>query len=351
MKGKESRDAGWAAFNIDADGNQFDFTVALGGSTVGYRTPDSPHILLTKLTDTAICRISIQRPGQGPATNAKRLEIICPWHGNDELDLAAECVQQLSTALRLYKPIPFSIARWQRPRAGTSPRQNTERYSLKGAELRRFRDFSLRLLDFHVSRNLFRHARYLPDDLEDDVRELLGGSREHEARVLKAEPHIMIAADLFEKALDGPGIAPELRLVLLMMALESLFSADDKSELAFRMSLRIAVLNGSSHAHRKEMFEALKDLYDSRSRLVHGSWYRGGKGFVRVSDTQLGVLRNVVRASILYFLALKELPKEQLLKALDRAVFDRREIEELRVKANGYWGLETSEERILAAQW
>jgi len=256
MKGKESRDAGWAAFNIDADGNQFDFTVALGGSTVGYRTPDSTHILLTKPTDTAICRISIQPPGQGSATNARRLEIICPWHGNDELDLATECVQQLSTALRLYKPIPFSIARWQKPRAGRAPRQNTERYSLKGADLRRFRDFSLRLRDFHVSRNLFRHARYLPDDLEDDVRELLGGSREHEARVLKAEPHIMIAADLFEKALEGPGIAPELRLVLLMMALESLFSTDDKSELAFRMSLRIAILNGSSDAHRKEMFEA-----------------------------------------------------------------------------------------------
>jgi hypothetical protein len=55
--------------------------------------------------------------------------------------------------------------------------------------------------------------------------------------------------------------------------------------------------------------------------------------------------------SILYFVALKDLPKEALLKALDRAVFDRREIEWLRVKANGYWGLETSEERILTAQW
>lgn len=161
----------------------------------------------------------------------------------------------------------------------------------------------------------------------------------------------MIAADLFEKALEGPNVAPELRLVLLMMALESLFSTDDKSELAFRMSLRIAVLNGSSDAHRKEMFEALREFYDSRSRLVHGSWYRGSKGFVRVSDTELGVLRNVVRASILYFVALKELPKEELLKALDRAVFDRREIDELRVKANGYWGLETSEERILTAKW
>jgi hypothetical protein len=104
MKGKETHDTGWVAFNIDADGNQFDFTVALGGSTVGYRTPDSTQILLTKLTDKAICRVSIQPAGRGPRTDARRLEIICPWHGDDELDLAAECVQQLSTALRLYKP-------------------------------------------------------------------------------------------------------------------------------------------------------------------------------------------------------------------------------------------------------
>src|SRR5947208_3342557 len=104
MKGKETRDAGWAVSNIDADGNQFDFTVALGGSTVGYRTHDSTRILLPKPSDTAICRISIQPPGQGTRPTARRLEIVCPWHGDDELDLAAECVQQLSTALRLYKP-------------------------------------------------------------------------------------------------------------------------------------------------------------------------------------------------------------------------------------------------------
>lgn len=356
MRSKETHDAGWVASNIDTDGNQFDFTVALGGSTVGFRTPDSTQILLTKLTDTAICRISIQPPSRGPATNARRLEVICPWHGDDELDLATECVDQFSTALRLYKPIPFAIARWQRPKAGRRPTNRqaspgTGRYSLKGADLRRFRGFSLRLLDFHVSRNLFRHARYLPDDLEEDGRELLGGSREHEARVLKAEPHIMIAADLFEQALDGRGITPELRLVLLMMALESLFSTDDKSELAFRMSLRIAVLNGSGDASRKEMFETLRDLYDLRSRLVHGSWYRPSKGFVRVSPNHLKMLHNTVRASILYFLALKELPKEELLKTVDRAVFDRQEIDKLRMKANGYWGIETSEERILAAQW
>jgi len=353
MTREKNRDAGWAVFNIDADGNQFDFKVALGGTTTSFRDPDSTRLVLNDVTDTKICRISIQRPTRTRrGTDAKRLEVISPLHGNDELDLAAVCVQQLSTALRLYSPVPFSIVRRERPRVSGLRPQSTERYILKGSQLRIFRSFSQRLLDFHVSRNLFRLNRVLPEGLEDDVRTLLGGSRELEAHVLKTEPHVMIAADLFEKTFEGQSIAPELQLVLLMMAAEALFGTDDKSELAFRLSLRLAVLNGSSDAHRKELFEAVRSYYDTRSRLVHGSWYRGAKGFVRVSESELRVLRNLVRASILYFLASKGLSKEQLLQTLDRGVFDRREIDELRVSANHYWGLEgVAEERIHAAKW
>lgn len=57
-------------------------------------------------------------------------------------------------------------------------------------------------------------------------------------------------------------------------------------------------------------------------------------------------------SSILYFLALSEVRKEDLLQRLDRAVFDRGEIEELRTRANQYWGLKGStEERIHSARW
>ena len=258
MTREKNRDAGWAVFNIEADGNQFDFKVALGGTTTSFRDPASIHSVLNEVTDTKICRISIQRPTRARrGMDPKRLEVISPLHGNDELDLAAVCVQQLSTALRLYSPVSFSIVRWERLRASGLRPQSTERYILKGSQLRIFRSFSQRFLDFHVSRNLFRHARVLPEDLEDDVRTLLRGSREHEAHVLK-EPHVMIAADLFEKASEGQSIAPELQLVLLIMAAEALFGTGDKSELAFRLSLRLAVLNGSSNAHRKELFEAVE---------------------------------------------------------------------------------------------
>lgn len=39
MTREKNRDAGWAVFNIEADGNQFDFKVALGGTTTSFRAP------------------------------------------------------------------------------------------------------------------------------------------------------------------------------------------------------------------------------------------------------------------------------------------------------------------------
>jgi hypothetical protein len=55
----------------------------------------------------------------------------------------------------------------------------------------------------------------------------------------------MIATSLFEDACRQWNVSREHQLMLLMMAAEALFADDDKSELAFRLSLRVAVLNGS----------------------------------------------------------------------------------------------------------
>ena len=348
-------DAGWAAFNIETDGNQFDFKVALGATVVGFREPESTSILLSGLDETATCRVSIQKSSRRGHDRrvAKRLEVLSPLYGHDvELDCADECVKQLSTALRLYRSTPFSIVSLERRRVARPGLRSAESYVLRGSELRAFLEFSQRLLSFHRDRNLFRRARFLPADIEDDVREVLGGSRQHEARVLETVPHLMIASELFEKALEDWNVARELQLVLLIMAAEALFGTDDKSELAFRLSLRMAVRNGSDDPHRKELFEAVRRCYDTRSRLVHGSWYRQSKGFVRVPDLELRTLGRLVRASILYSWALSEMRKDELLQGLDRAVFDRSEIEELRAKANQYWGLKGStEERIHSARW
>lgn len=273
MARRKAIDAGWAAFNIGTDGNQFDFKVTLGATVVRLRDPESPVLILSGLDDTATCRVSIQKSSRRGHDRrvAKRLEVLSPLHGHDvELDCADECVRQLSTALRLYRSTPFSIVSLERRRVARPGFRSAESYVLRGSELRAFLEFSQRLLSFHRDRNLFRCARFLPADLEDDVREVLGGSRQHEARVLATEPHLMIASDLFEEAPEDRKVARELRLVLLMMAAEALFGSDDKSELAFRLSLRMAVLNGSDDPHREELFEAVRRCYDTRSRV--GAW-------------------------------------------------------------------------------
>lgn len=350
-------DHGWAAFNIEGDGNQFDFDVALGATVSGLREPDSTVVVLHSLDASAPFRVSIQGSLRLRGQNrlaAGQLEVFSPMLTEDqvELDNASECVLQLTRSLMLYRPISFDIVEWHRKstRAVTFPSSEST-YKLRGNELRRFLTFSRRLMSLHVSRNLFDHARYLPSDFDDDVRSLLGGSRADERHVLETEAFLMIAVSLLEDARRQWNAAREHQLMLLMMAAEALFGDDDKAELAFRLSLRMAVLNGSDDSDRRRLFEAVKASYDKRSKLVHGSLYQRKKGFLLVSDEDLGILRNLVRASILYFVALKEQGKTALLQTLDRAIFDRREIDQLRAKANAYWGLEGFDERIHSAAW
>lgn len=61
------------------------------------------------------------------------------------------------------------------------------------------------------------------------------------------------------------------RLIDSWIGLEALFAPDGKSgEVAFRTSLRIAILLGQSDADRKALFALMKKSYDRRSRVAHG---------------------------------------------------------------------------------
>jgi hypothetical protein len=130
-------DPGWAAFNIETDGNRFDFPVALGATVTGFREPESTRVLLHESESTATCRVSIPktRHRRGDSPVARRLEVLSPLRGHEELDCEAECVKQLSTAPRLYRSIPFSIIRWDRQRVLRSGLWSAESYALTGSEL------------------------------------------------------------------------------------------------------------------------------------------------------------------------------------------------------------------------
>ncbi|MFQ5830001.1 MAG: hypothetical protein ACE5JD_12725 [Candidatus Methylomirabilia bacterium] len=183
------------------------------------------------------------------------------------------------------------------------------------------------------------------------VTDFVGSSDQTGERFLSRTAHLMAATDFFEQAHGNWWLSPDMRLILLMMAAEALFTDDDRGKLAYRLSQRIAVLNGVHSGERKTMFELTKKLYDLRSRLMHGSVYRAKGGFLEVSGPDVSAFTNLVRSSLLYFIALrrKDLGKAEILKTLDRAIFDEKEMLLLRFKANELWGFgESSDEHLYA---
>lgn len=67
--------------------------------------------------------------------------------------------------------------------------------------------------------------------------------------------------------------SPEDSLIDYMIGLEALYLPDGNQELSFRLSLRIAFLLSSGTKDRKELFMFIKDIYKTRSSIVHGSKY------------------------------------------------------------------------------
>lgn len=268
-----------------------------------------------------------------------------------ELDLDDPFENQFSLALRLFKPAPFWFVKWTRKNEIRVPEKGLQRYELTGNHLRRFRVFATKLLPFHVERRLFEHARYLPKDLEEEFRELLGGSKAAEQELLARAAQLMIAAELFDRAHKDRQVSSEWRLILLAMASEALFGDGDKGELSYRLAVRMAALNGGSGPERKRIFERARSLYDLRSHLVHGSLYRK-KEFVTVAKTDVQQFSNLVRGALLYFIGLRDRPRDELLRVLDRAIFDDAELAVLRARANQFWGFEDSpDEHLYSANW
>ena len=72
----------------------------------------------------------------------------------------------------------------------------------------------------------------------------------------------------FDQALFIPNRA--LRLISNLIALEALLNPG-KAEVRYRVSRNLAVLLGSGQEDSIEIFEKMKKLYDTRSKIVHGN--------------------------------------------------------------------------------
>lgn len=62
----------------------------------------------------------------------------------------------------------------------------------------------------------------------------------------------------------------EVRLVNLSIALECLFSTDNR-ELTYKLSQRVAFFIANNSLKRTEIFKNVKTIYDLRSKIVHGT--------------------------------------------------------------------------------
>jgi hypothetical protein len=103
-----------------------------------------------------------------------------------------------------------------------------------------------------------------------------------------------IALRRFEMAYERE--AAEDRLIDCWVALEALFSPSDRGELRHRIALRAAYFIASSPEERERTYTALRDCYDTRSDIIHGSKPRQDvrAAAAAVEDYLRGALRKIV---------------------------------------------------------
>lgn len=358
----------WAVFNLDIDdGNSFEFDVALGWEWLGERYIAEPD-------KRAACSVVFfNANGPRPRLVERTLDIIhkplshpVVSLGRDPLlpvSLTSLCRDQLVLALRLFQSQSFLIFPRERRHEGrrraylalaAHQAGALEPYVLRGRrQLTRFLDFARRLQAFHVDRNRYRGIRWDPRGflLADD-----------EGKFLKHVARLMLATDLFEQANEAHALSGEMRLLWLVMAAEALFTDDDEYTPTSRLVTRMAILNGADAEDAKRHEELVKSTYEARNKLMHGRAYVGpakqlaglvgDTEFIAPTPEHLLAFNNLVRASILYFIALQVFGRQRALDILDRPVCDPSEVAGLRRTANEHWGFTGREDEILrSGRW
>jgi hypothetical protein len=119
----------------------------------------------------------------------------------------------------------------------------------------------------------------------------------------------------------------ERKFVDLMIAFEYLFS-DKNGELTLRYSLRAGfLLSVGKEAKRHEVVDNIKNLYDKRSKLLHG----GEKFELTYEDIE--ILRQYVKEAIKQIIFF-DMAKKDFLEFLDESVYNEKKYQELTAKVN-----------------
>jgi hypothetical protein len=281
------------------------------------------------------CHVHVEARPESPEGSAC-LEILpYPLHPDSgtELEVAYEFEQQFFLALWLYRGLPSRIV--TRPGHQRAP----VTWSLRGQALADFLRFSQALLDFHDDRQAYFFARYVaprvPGVLEDDdLRVFFIGGHRINADWLKARWPVMAATDLYErghKAADA-----DIEFLLLMLSMEVLFTTDGMRGVRDRLSKRCALLNGRDFGERETIRDKVRALYKRRSWLVHGDLF-DEQGFLDVPHGDTLTATELVRLSLLRFIALGGQMKTATMASLDRAESDARIADSVHAQVKSYW--------------
>jgi len=132
----------------------------------------------------------------------------------------------------------------------------------------------------------------------------------------KLFPSLELAFDLYARE-----DFEDVEIVNSLTALEAMLLNDSKSELTYRLSMRVAHLLGTDGETRKKLFGDMKEFYDLRSTIVHGSPIKP-KHHSRMAKSD--DLREIVRVVLLTVLMLigEGMNKLRIDQLLDEIIFD-----------------------------
>jgi hypothetical protein len=154
----------------------------------------------------------------------------------------------------------------------------------------------------------------------------LGMKERQKARSLYLE----VALSAFERANEhGPHYVD--CLADFIVALEALYLREH-DELSYRLANRVAALLGQSPKRRTEIQDEIQSFYRDRNYLIHGA------AKVLSHKYDIGLLREHVRHSLLYHIALKGSGKENIIEELDRSLFRTLSARQLREKCRRFYG-------------
>lgn len=145
---------------------------------------------------------------------------------------------------------------------------------------------------------------------------------------LKEHMFLKVAKDRFVMALSREDTID--KLIDHMIIIEALY-ATEKTELTHRISTRVATLIGKNDSEMYELHKQMKNIYDVRSRIVHGE----DLNKVKIKpDEAVQKLIEINRKSLEYFLNMTKHYNERLQSAiladLDRGIMDRDFLKEFR---------------------